>query len=302
MTAGPWATPRVSLVVVNYNTAELAVRLVAEVGDGADEIVVVDNASAQPDRDHLSRLPGQVKVIDAGMNLGYGAGANLGARECTGDVVVIANADIEIAPQALRELASQAGDDTVGLAAPRFLGPDGALIRSCHRRDPGLLTTLWDFSSLFGGLAVRLRPGWHPTLVTDAEHGHDRDAVHVLGALMAVRAEAFRAVDGFDESFFLYREETDLCARLRAGGWRIRHVAHVTAHHVGDASSTDDRPVPIRPVAVRSHYAYLRKHRGQALTALAWVLGLLGSLSWWLIGPRRHFARDSLRAHLGLLR
>lgn len=294
--------PSVSLVIVNYNTADQARQMVEGLGDGADEIVIVDNASPNGDVDALRRLPAHVKVLALADNRGYGAGANAGSMICTGEVIVVSNADIGISAADLRSLAAEAYNEGVGLAGPRFVDATGSLVRSSHYRDPGLLTTLWEYSVLFGAVASRLRPEWHPTLRSRQDHDVDHDTLHVLGALMAMPAEAFREVGGFDEGFFLYREETDLCHRLRAAGWRVRHVATVTAVHEGDASSKDERPVPVRLAAVRSHYAFLRKHRGTVVAAIAWLLGVTGSVSWLLTGPRRRFGRDSLSAHFQVVR
>jgi len=119
--------------------------------------------------------------------------------------------------------------------------------------------------------------------------------------LIAIDAQAFARIGGFDERFFLYREETDLCDRMRQGGWTVRHVAGVTATHDGDASSRDHRPIEIRPASVRSHYIYLQKHRGRWIAGLAWLLGVFGSISWLVIGPRRRWAKESIRAHMQAL-
>lgn len=289
-----------SLVVVNYGTMDRALDLARSALGGVDEVVVVDNDSYEGDRAALEAGHPGVRFVWRPANDGYGAGADAGAAVATGDVLIVSNADISIDPGGLRQLAAAAGD---GVAAPRFAEPGGRLIRSSHRREPVLLSTVREYCGPFAGLAARLRPGWHPTLRPDADHYSDHDTLHVLGALMAVDAGLWRQSGGFDEGFFLYREETDLCRRARMAGRPVRHVAAVVAVHEGDVSSPGDATlVATRWPAVRSHYRYVAKHYGRARAVAAWTLGVAGSGLWVLTGPDRRSARQALRHHLRLLR
>ena len=298
------AEPTISLVVVNYNSGVLAQRLLAAVGDGADEVIVVDNAS--PDGgaglDELSEMFPAAKVIRLADNLGYGGGANEGARHATGAVLVIANPDLTITGRELRELASVVGHDGVVLAAPRFLTPAGELERSAHHREPRFLTTLDNFCGPFGHLMRRRDPDWHPTWYQSARHVERLDCLHVLGALMAIDSDAFRGVDGFDERFFMYREETDLCRRLRLGGGGIRHVGDLVAIHIGRASTPTKWEHQGNVQGLTSHYAYIAKHWGRLVAGLARALGAVSCMVWLIAGParKRPLARRALRWHVGL--
>jgi N-acetylglucosaminyl-diphospho-decaprenol L-rhamnosyltransferase len=293
------STPRVSLVIVNYNAAQLTEALVSSVGTGADEVIVVDNASPQGAPSGLEqRRPGTI-VIDAGANLGYGSGANLGAARATGDVIVVSNPDVSLSPSDLRRLAAAAIAPGVALVAPCFVDDHGDLVRSAHRSYPGLLVTMQELCSPFAAVMARRDPEWHATLLRSDEHAWSQDVEHVLGALMAIRASAFRAVGGFDERFFLYREETDLCARLRQAGWRVRHVAEITATHIGGASTDDPWPIAARSPALESHYRFIGLHWGPCRRLLARSVGLLASLSWALAGRDHRAGMRALRWHLG---
>ena len=265
--------PTISLVVVNYNSGRLTARLLDAVGDGADEIVVVDNNS--PDGgdglDELAASHPEAKVIRLADNRGYGAGANEGARHATGSVLVVSNPDITISGADLRALAREVGDNGVVLAAPRFLGPDGTLERSAHRREPRFLATLDAYCGPFAFLMRRLIPGWNATWYPAAQHTEDFECLHVLGALMAIDMNAFSAVDGFDEAFFMYREETDLCRRLRLRGGRIRHVGRIVAEHVGRASTPSKWAYQGNTDSLESHYRYIAKHWGRVTGGAARV-------------------------------
>jgi GT2 family glycosyltransferase len=295
--------PTVSLVVVNYNSADLASSLLTAVGDGADEVIVVDNASPNGPAglDELAARHPEANIIRLDVNRGYGAGANQGAQRAKGQVLVVANADLTISGPDLRELADQVGHDGVVLAAPRFVGPDGTLERSAHRREPRLLSTLDSFCGPFAHLARRVSPDWNATWCPSDIHTQDFDCLHVLGALMAIDADAFAAVGGFDESFFLYREETDLCRRLRRRGGRVRHVGHVAAVHVGGGSTADPWPHQGKVANLTSHYEYIAKHWGRPMELAARGLGTASSAIWLAAGPsaKRPLARRALRWHLG---
>jgi N-acetylglucosaminyl-diphospho-decaprenol L-rhamnosyltransferase len=288
---------RVSLVIVNYATMDRALALARSAREAVDEVIVVDNASFRGDRESISDDLRGVRFVWLDDNRGYGAGANAGAAAASGDVLVVSNADIGIEGADLARLAAAAAAGG-GLVAPRFVDPAGELIRSSHRREPFLLATLREYCAPLAAAAARIRPGWHPTLRGAADHHRDHDALHVLGALMAVDARTFAEVGGFDESFFLYREETDLCRRVRSAGRPVRHLAGAVAVHEGDAASPGAiLPVAVRAAAVESHYRYIAKHGGRVLAALLWLVGGLGSVVWALTGPDRTAAAASLRSH-----
>lgn len=299
--------PTISLVVVNHRSASLTQRLVDAVAGEVDEVVIVDNpADEDPGRrgvtalDAVATRHGNVRVVPLQRNVGYGSGANAGAAATHGDVLVVANADVQVDARSLRILAACAY--RAGIAGPRFERPDGTLERSAHRREPGLGITAYDLCPPVSGLLRRIRPGWHPTLFAGADHDRPLECSHLLGALLAVDADAFRAVGGFDEAFFLYREETDLCRRLRNAGWRVRYEPAAGAVHIGGASTDGTWPMPARPVVLESHYRYIAKHRGRVVAGLARSLGTLGSLLWLARLRDRRAALRSVRWHLGARR
>lgn len=287
------------MVIVNYNSAELTASLVRDTVGEADEVIVVDNCSPEGEPEGLASIRADVVVVQAGANLGYGAGANLGARRAGGDVLVIANPDITVEPGQLRTLAAEAMRPGIGVVAPRFVGADGVLIRSAHRRDPGLVTTVHELCRPVAAVMLRLWPQWHSTLLPAGAHDESQDVHHVLGALIALKASTFRSVGGFDERFFLYREETDLCRRVRLGGGQNRHLATVTVRHLGGASTDDDSIMMARPVALESHYLFIAKQWGSWARRVAWIAGLVSSALWVVTGGERAAGVRALRWHLG---
>ncbi len=288
-------SPTVGLVVVNYRSAALTDRMLAGAASGADEVVVVDCTPQDAELDEVCARHG-ARLVRPGVNLGYGRAANLGAEGLQTDVLVVANPDLDVDASALQSLAAAAHGQ--GLVAPAFRHPDGTAQRSAHDREPRFVATVFDLSVPVQALVARLAPDWHPTLLSTTAHLQERACRHVLGALMAVDLAAFREVGGFDPAYFMYREETDLCRRLRGAGWVVRHVPQAMAVHASGGSTEGAVPTATRPEHLTSHYLYIRRHWGRLASGLARLLGTVAAASSALTGPDRAAWRRSVRWHL----
>jgi N-acetylglucosaminyl-diphospho-decaprenol L-rhamnosyltransferase len=289
--------PRVALVVVNFRSAALTDRMLAGAASGADEVIVVDCTPDDPGLAEVAARHG-ARLVAPGTNLGYGRAANLGAEHVQADVLVVANPDLVVDAAGLRRLATAA--QGAGLVAPRFAFPDGGLQRSAHRREPRFVVTAFDLSVPFQAIAARWRPDWHPTLLSSGDHGRPQACRSVLGALMAVDLVAFRSVGGFDPAYFMYREETDLCRRLRDAGWGVRHDPSVEVVHDSGGSTGRDRPVATRPEHLTSHYRYIERHWGRLAAIVARVIGVVAAATSAVSGPDRRAWRETVRWHLAL--
>ncbi|MDP1804834.1 MAG: hypothetical protein Q8K72_06700, partial [Acidimicrobiales bacterium] len=161
------------------------------------------------------------------------------------------------------------------------------------------LVTAFDLCVPLAAALARLAPGWHPSLLPASAHEGSMPCRHVLGALLAVDARALRTVNGFDPTYFLYREETDLCRRLRAAGFQVRHEGAIVAIHQGGGSTPDGGPLAARPLHLESHFRYLRRWRGRPYLAWCRGVGLLATLASVLTGPDRAAWRRALRWQVG---
>jgi GT2 family glycosyltransferase len=166
--------------------------------------MVVDNGGGGPEIDEARRRDG-VRVLEPGQNLGFAAGANFGAREAMGEVLVFLNPDTVVAPGAVRQLARRLDDETIGIAMAR--------LRLLDR--PELLNS--------AGTEVHVSGiGWAGGYAQPADDVHElREVAAPSGAAMAVRAETFRRLGGFADELFMYVEDLELGWRARLAGLRV---------------------------------------------------------------------------------
>jgi GT2 family glycosyltransferase len=253
---------KVDVVIVSYNSAgELrgAVEPFLELADV--HVIVVDNDSTDGSLETVADLP--VTALPAGGNRGFAHGCNLGTSHGSAPSVLFLNPDARIHRASLELLVrTLESDASIGATAPRILGPDGELHHSL-RRDARLRSTYARAVFLHRLLP---RAHWVDEVIRDpAAYERAHDAEWVSGACVLVRRSALDAVGGFDERFFLYREDMDLCRRLRAAGFRIRYEPAATARHVGGASAPR---TALYPVLAVSRILYAGKHRGRVAATL----------------------------------
>ncbi|MEX1020614.1 MAG: glycosyltransferase family 2 protein [Litorilinea sp.] len=235
------------------------------------EVIVVDNGSADETCAQLPPAFPWVRFIATGENLGFTGGNNLGYAHAQGKFIYFLNPDTEVIPgpggeDSLGTLyAAVAADPTIALAGPRLFYGNGALQYS-RRRFP----TRWTgfFESTWLGRKWTNNPWIRDYFMVDwpADFAHDVD--WVVGAAMLARRDALEAIrlphltGPFDEAFFMYSEEVDLCHRLRDKGGRVVYVPTAQVrHHEGRSSQQVIAAQLIR--FNRSKITYARKYFGR---------------------------------------
>jgi N-acetylglucosaminyl-diphospho-decaprenol L-rhamnosyltransferase len=279
----------VDVVVVSYNSGETLRACVEPLATSSINVIVVDNASPNGGVETVADLPLTILALDR--NYGFAYGCNRGWQAGTAPYVLFLNPDASIDPDAIAQLAAVFdGDETVGLAAPRLVDAEGSLDYS-QRRFPRLVSTY--AQALF---VHRLFPraAWVDELVRDP-HAYEspRDVEWVSGACMLARRSALRAVAGWDEHFFLYGEDVDLCRRLWSAGYRVRFEPRAQALHIGGASAPRARQLP---VLVAGRVRYVKKHEGPVRALLQQIGLALSELTHALVTPK------GLETRLGHLR
>ncbi len=282
---------RIDVVIVSYDSAGTIVRCVEPLaGKDGFEVVVVDNASNDGCVELLAYLP--VRVAALPRNHGFAYACNRGAERGSAPYVLFLNPDATIDADAVGRLARVLDDDpAMGLVAPRIVDADGAVEHS--RRRFARLRSTYAQALFLHRLAPRAP--WADEVVRD-EAAYERagTAEWVSGACMLVRRSALERIGGWDESFFLYAEDQDLCRRLWDAGYAVRFEPTATATHVGGASAPR---ASLLPVLAESRIRYARKHRGRSAATLERLGVALGALTHALATTRgRTWRTGQLRA------
>lgn len=269
---------KITIIYVNWNSAEDIVGSVASLRAhtvGVDyELVVVDNHS--PDGPGPLLSDDGLHLLMNGENRGFGAGCNAGVRISSGEYLLFVNPDTLFLSNVAHELAQfLEANPAVACVGPMVEDEGGAPMLEGGRSRPTLLNEFLQHSTLsfrYPHGLISSRP-----YLSRWDHKSTRQVDCVLGACMMVRASVFREIGGFDEMFFLYSEELDLCQRIRDAGHEVWYVHTARILHKERKSTIQLFGSLGRIVLqnLQSQHYYFRKHYGQA-GALCWRYMIAG--------------------------
>ena len=258
-------------VVVNYNAGAALSECVASVErEGGRAVLVVDNGSTDDSLECLAAKSPGVQVLHTGRNLGFGGGVNYGARRVAGKLLLGCNPDLVLQPGALAAMADRlAQDRSLGLVGPALVTPAGDLQPS-GRAFPTLRR-----SSVQAALGVLLPTNAYSRRYREANRTRAGTGIvdWVTGACFLIRREAFDAVGGFDDRYFMYVEEVDLCWRLARAGWRTGYESSARVLHLAGVSTA---AVPYRMI-VAHHLSLWRFARRTACGSERLLLPLVAT-------------------------
>jgi len=230
--------PAWAAVVVNFEAGPLLTECVrsvlADTGAGEVELVVVDNASSDGSVDALRVAVPGVRVVASPGNVGYARAANLGIAATRAPVVAVLNPDLEIEPGTAKAmLARFEQEPALGACGPRIRNLDGSDYPSA-RRMPGVALAVGH-----GLLGLWWRTNPFTTRYRDlgADPAQPRRVDWVSGAAVWLRRAALDQVGGWDERYFMYMEDLDLCWRLGRAGFVVAYEPTGSVTHVQGAST-----------------------------------------------------------------
>lgn len=222
----------ISVLIVTWNSAATIEACLASLPADV-EVIVVDNHSSDGTAAQIRQAFPAVRVLESATNLGFGAACNWAAQEATGSYYLLLNPDAALAPGALDGLLASLERLPGGAAVgPRLLDADGGL-------------------ELSWGESPTPRTEWRRRAEQlgkrSASPPRELSSVDwISGACILIRAEAWKAIGGFDEGFFLYFEDVDLCRRLTDAGWAIGYEpAHPVIHLRGRSSDQASAQVEV---------------------------------------------------------
>ena len=230
---------RVSAVVVNYNSRRHVLECVRSLrSEGVAEVVVADNGSRDGSFEALAEADPDAVFLPTGGNLGYGAGANRGAAVCGGELLLVCNPDVSFEPGAVKALAAALdADEGLAVVGPRIEDPDGSLYPS-SRTFPGVGDAL---GHAFLGLVAPSNRFTRRYRMLDWDHAGAGEVDWVSGSCFLARRRAWDELGGFDEAYFMYVEDVDLCWRAWQAGWKVGYEPAARVTHVRGVA-TDQTP------------------------------------------------------------
>ena len=230
----------IAVCIITCNTRDLLRKcLQSALAEKPDEILVVDNGSADDTVQMLKAEFPSVPVLALEKNIGFGAASNRGIENCRSEHIFLINADVMMMPGSLQPLNNYLeSHPETAMIGPRVLNPDRSLQTSCFYYPTPIHIFLY-ISELYK-LVPRVPILKHRTL--QKRSNESAGAVPwILGAALAFRRDQIRSMGGFDEKFFLYFEEVDLCYRLALQNMESHFVPQAEVIHVGGGTTVQKR-------------------------------------------------------------
>lgn len=257
--ASPGETDAVAAIVVNYNAGRALLDCVNSLrAEGLGTVVVVDNQSHDGSTAALAAADPDARIIPTGANLGYGTAANRGVATVDQPYVLILNPDAAVEPGTVKALVNALErDPRLAIVGPRIEQPDGTLYPSA-RRFPDLAVAA---GHAFLGLVAPQNRFSRAYKLTDWDHAHAGEVDWVSGSCLMARRQAYGALGGFDEAYFMYAEDVDLCWRAWKAGWRVAYEPAGRVVHRGGVSANQ---VPYRMIL--EHHRSLWRFAGRTTT------------------------------------
>lgn len=276
------ADPELSFITVNYKTPDLVNGLIESIRTYPPpfpyEIIVVDNDSADGSVEKFSHSHPDITLLALPENIGFGAGNNRGAEIAKGRILVLINSDCEVREESYQKgTAYLDGNPDVGILGLKVTTLEGSLEQTA-RGFPDASTGLFGRSTFLGKLAQKFgRAGKGgvagKNLLVDPDKTEPYDVDWVSGTIMLIRRDCWDAVGGFDEDYFMYWEDADLCFRAKNAGFRTVFFPGSYIAHAPGSSAKKNRSKTIRWFH-DSAYMYIKKNVSPGpsfMKAFAWL-------------------------------
>jgi GT2 family glycosyltransferase len=246
-----------SIVIVSYSAwadLERCLQSLEAAPPAETEVIVVDNASTDDSPYHLRRRT-DVRLIELPDNRGFAAACNVGIRASRSDLILLLNSDTIVPAGAIDRLRTVlASNPTVAVVGPRLV--DGA-----GRAELSFGAMMSPFAEIRQQRIMRAlgRGDLEARTRVEAMTRREQLTDWVSGACLLVRRTAAEEVGLLDERFFLYAEDVDFCAAIRAKGWQVLFTPAAEIVHIRGRSGSSD-PAATRDAYRRSHLAFYQKH------------------------------------------
>ncbi len=252
---------KLSIIIVSYKVKDYILSCLSSIFENRTdwllEVILVDNNSKDNTVDMIKDDFKNVIIIENDRNLGFAAANNQGLKKTTGEYILFLNPDTKVLPETLnKSIAFLEDNPEVGAVGCRILNPDGTVQYSC-KSYPGFWNYFCESTFLY-----KIFPKNHWTgkfYMTNFNYAEVKEVDVVSGAFLMASRKLIKEIGGWDERFFIYSEETDLCYRIKKAGKKIFFIPQVQIIHYG-GRSTSQRPVETFQQDHKSRYLFMRKH------------------------------------------
>ncbi|MCA9384118.1 MAG: glycosyltransferase family 2 protein [Candidatus Magasanikbacteria bacterium] len=262
--------PKVSFVTVNYRSAHLIRHLLQSVQDAAlafdYEYIVVDCGGGDGLQEMIETKYPWVTYLSAGGNVGFGRGNNLALEQATGQYIALVNPDVLLFSGELERWVQWMDEsEEVAISGPRTTNPDGSDQDNCYAF-PSIMVPVYR-RTILGALPWAKRT-LDRYLLKTMNREQIQDVDWIMGSAMLIRRPILEALKGFDDRFFMYFEDTDLCRRAWEAGHKVTYYPHARIVHYHKRESRLRTPLDIitNRIArehIKSALYYFAKHRGK---------------------------------------
>lgn len=237
-------TPKVSIVILNYQTSDLVVDLLRSINKYTKnlkyEVIIVDNNSSDDSFGALQQFAksSRYKLVKNKKNLGFAKGNNVGAKHAKGEYLLIINSDTLFTEDAIHPLVKMMDTNkSVGIVTCGLLNSDKSIQASGGFFPNNFNVFAWmSFIDDLPFVENFIKP-FHPS-PGGKYYKAEGELDWVTGAFILIRTKVFKDLDGFDEDFFMYTEDVDLCFRVKDKGYNVRINPKVSIVHFGQASGS----------------------------------------------------------------
>ena len=278
----------ISIIIVNWNLQDLLEQCLNSIYQNLHninfEVFVVDNNSSDNSVEMIKRKFPTVTLVANKENIGFSRANNQAIRRSKGEYILLLNPDTIIVGNAIQNMLNHMRKNKkIGALGPKVVDSDNTIQPGCVREYPSILNEfckLMRFDRFFLNINNRL---FSRSTIHKTKFNTKREVKVLSGSCMFLRSECVKEINGFDEQFFLYGEDVDLCYRIRQKGWLVYYLPEATVTHYAHRAS--EKSLEFSPFAVSccSMYKYFKKNSSRVKAALYRIMVAFTSFFWIII-------------------
>ncbi|HKL17173.1 MAG TPA: glycosyltransferase family 2 protein [Patescibacteria group bacterium] len=256
---------KLSIIIVNWNVKPLVHRCIGSIFKNLKninfEIIVIDNNSQDGSKDLLKKLNKErqrLKIILNNKNIGFAAANNMGLKKAEGEFILFLNPDTEVRPNSVKKMIKKLeSNKDIGLIGPKMISVSGKT-QSSVRKFPSVLSQAIIFLKLHH-IFTKL-PVLKNYFQSDFNYDKEAEVEQVMGAAMMTKKDILKRVGYWDESYFLWFEDIDLCKKIKDAGWKVIYTPEAEVFHHGGESFDQVFSLKKQRIYNKSAIYYFKKH------------------------------------------